>query len=291
MELGAFMNFSWRYQKNSLFKLFTLLAALFSLIALTTLLVHILHEGWQYLSPQLLKNFPSRFPHKAGIYPAIMGSLWLMILTFFIAVPLGLLSALYIEEYLPKGKWKSLIMVNIKNLSSMPSIIYGLLGLAIFIHTLGFDHSLLSGALTLSLLILPMIIITATEAIRAVPKSLRMASFALGAEKHQVVFLQVLPAALPGILTGIILSLSRAIGETAPLIVIGAATYISFTPESIMDPFTVIPLQIYSWTSRPQAEFHHLAASAIIVLMILLFSLNLLAVFIRNHFQKYKSRL
>jgi len=193
-----------------------------------------------------------------------------------------------LEEYAPKKKWVEWIQINIGNLAGMPSIVYGLVGLTVFVRYLNFERSLLAGSATLALLVLPIIIISSQEAIKAVPLSLREAAYALGARKWQTVFLQVLPAALPGILTGVILSISRAIGETAPLIVIGALSFVAFTPASIWDEFTVLPIQIYNWASKPQVEFHELAAAAIIVLLVLLFSMNFLAIYLRQKYQRYK---
>ena len=211
-----------------------------------------------------------------------------MLLTALFSIPVGVATAICLEEYLPKNKWTYFLQINISNLAGMPSIIYGLLGLAIFVRFFAFDRSILSGSLTLALLILPVIIVASQGAIRAVPMTLREAAYALGVYKWQTLFGQVLPAALPGIMTGVILALSRAIGETAPLIIVGALSYVAFVPESMMDPFTVLPIQIYNWAGRPQEAFHELAAGGIIVLLGLLLSMNTVAVMIRNKFQRYR---
>jgi len=247
-----------------------------------------LNEGLSWLNINFLSNFPSRFPHKAGVKSALFGSLWLISMTTLIAVPLGVATALYLEEYAPKKRFIRWIQINISNLAGMPSIVYGLLGLTIFVRFFDLDRSLWAGALTLSLLVLPVIIISSQEAIRAVPDAIRYAAYALGARPWQVIMGQILPAALPGIMTGFILAISRAIGESAPLIMVGALSYVAFVPESPSDPFTALPIQIFNWAGRPQADFHGLAGAGIIVLLIVLFTLNLSAVLIRQRAQKYK---
>ena len=276
-----------RSQKNMILKVSCSLAVWLSIFFLCVILVGIFIDGWSSLSLDFLSNFPSRHPSRAGIKSAIWGSIWVMFWTAFFAIPLGVGTALYLEEYLPKNKWTHLLHINISNLAGMPSIIYGLLGLAIFVRFFAWERSILSGSLTLALLILPIIIISSQGALQSVPRSLREASYALGAYRWQVLWGQVLPAALPSIITGVILSLSRAIGETAPLIVVGALSYVAFVPHSIMDPFTVLPIQIYNWAERPQGEFHKIAAGGIIVLLVFLLGLNLIATFIRKKFQKY----
>ena len=259
-----------------------------AIIILGILLTHIAQQGLDWLSLSFIDSFPSRFPHKAGIKAGLYGSVWLISLTSLFAVPLGVFTAFYLEEYAPKSRVTRWIQVNISNLAGMPSIVYGLLGLAVFVRYFNFDRSLLAGAMTLALLILPVIIISSQEAIRAVPDSIRYAAFALGARRWQVIFGQVLPAALPGIMTGFILALSRAIGESAPLIMIGALSYVAFVPEGPMDVFTALPIQIFNWAGRPQAEFHGLAGAGIIVLLGVLFTMNFGAVMIRQKFQRYK---
>ncbi len=270
------------------FKFFAYLTTFVALIVLVTLLYKVILDGWQYISIDFFTNYPSRRPSRAGILSAIVGSFYLMILVAIIAVPLGAATALFLEEYMPKNKWYNIFQINIASLAGMPSIVYGLLGLALFVRFFALERSLLSAALTLSLLILPVIIIAAQGAIRAVPMSLREAGYALGAKKYQVIIGQVLPAATPGIMTGVILALSRAIGESAPLILLGALSYVAFLPESIMDSYTVLPVQIFNWASRPQEEFHYLAASGILTLIVLLLFLNLTAIVIRQKYQKYR---
>ena len=240
-------------------------------------------RGWATLDWGFLTSFPSRFPANAGIKAALFGSLWLIGLTALFSLPTGVAAAVWLEEYQVRKNWLSrLVEVNISNLAGVPSIIYGLLGLGIFVRALQLERSVLSGALTMSLLVLPIIIINTREALRAVPRSQREAAYALGATRSQVVAGVVLPSALPGILTGLILALSRAIGETAPLITIGALTFIAFVPTSPMDPFTVLPIQIFNWVSRPQKEFHAIAASGILVLLVVLLGMNALAVILRD---------
>lgn len=272
-------------------RLFYILCRAVTWVAVSTLLVllvHILIQGASWLSVHFLTNFPSRHPHEAGVRAGLYGSVLIMLISAAFAVPVGIATALFLEEYMPKNRWWFFLQVNISNLAGMPSIIYGLLGLAIFVRFLGFERSVLSGGLTLGLLTLPVIIIASQEAIRAVPRTLREAAYALGAMRWQVIFGQVLPSAMPGIMTGIILAVSRAMGETAPLIIVGAVSYISFTPTSLMDSFTVLPMQVFSWAGRPQEDFHSLAGAAIIVLLVLLFAMNLVAVYIRQRFQRYK---
>jgi phosphate transport system permease protein len=255
-------------------------------VLLTILLARVLREGGGWLDLNFLTSFPSRFPHKAGILSALAGTLWLISLTGVISVPMGVAAAVYLEEFSRPGRLKTFIEINIANLAGVPSIVYGLLGLAIFVRTLGLGRSVLAGALTMSLLILPVIIIASREAIKAVPQSLRQGAMALGATRLQTVRHHVLPSALPGMLTGVILALSRAIGETAPLIMIGALTYIAFTPNGPMDDFTALPIQIFNWTARPQKDFHSLAAAGIIVLLVVLLVMNATAVFIRYRTQR-----
>jgi len=255
---------------------------------LVTLLVDVAVQAAPWLSGSFLQNMPSRLPERAGIWPAIVGSLWIMGLTALISVPLGVASALYLEEYAEEGWFLQIVQINISNLAGVPSVIYGILGLALFVRFVSLGSSVFAGALTLSLLILPIIIISTQEALRSIPSGIREAAFALGATRSQVIWSHVLPSAAPGILTGVILSLSRAIGETAPLIMVGAAGMV-VAPGSVMDPFTVLPIQIFNWTARPQDEFRGLAAAAIVVLMILLFTMNLTAILLRNYFESRRA--
>lgn len=264
------------------------LATVFGVVVLATLLVDVALQAAPWLDAQFITGLSSRFPDRAGIRAALLGSLWMMGLTALIAVPLGVASAVYLEEYAHEGWFLRLVQVNIANLAGVPSVIYGILGLAIFVRYASLGSSLLAGAMTLSLLILPIIIISTQEALRSVSSGIREAAFALGATRWQVIWSHVLPAAAPGILTGVILALSRAIGETAPLIMVGAAGLVA-VPQNVMDPFTVLPIQIFNWTARPQDEFQGLAAAAIVVLMVLLLSMNLTAILLRNHFESQRA--
>ena len=266
---------------------FGLLVTLLALIALGALLYDVAHDGLGRLSWQFLASFPSRRPEEAGILAALAGSLFVISLTALMAVPVGISAAVYLEEYGGRGPLARLIEVNISNLAGVPSIIYGLLGLGLFVRIMGMERSVLAGASTLALLALPVIILATREALRAVPKSLREASYALGATKWQTTWHQVLPAALPGVLTGVILALSRSIGETAPLITIGALTYVPFMPNDIWSPFTVLPIQIFNWVSRPQAAFAENAAAGIVVLLAFLLVMNAFAIAVRDRFQRH----
>ena len=257
-----------------------------ALTALGALLYDILSDGLRRLNWQFLTSVPSSRPEQAGIYPALIGSLYVIALTAALSLPLGIASAIYLEEYGTGGRLARLIEVNIANLAGVPSIIYGLLGLGVFVRTLGFGRSVLAGASTLALLALPVVILSTREALRTVPKSIREGSYALGATKWQTIWYQVLPGALPGILTGLILALSRAIGETAPLITIGALTWVPFAPDSIWSPFTVLPIQIFNWVSRPQVAFAENAAAGIIVLLIMLLTMNAVAIVLRDRYEK-----
>jgi phosphate transport system permease protein len=245
------------------------------------LLIAIFVQGAPYLDWQFLTSFPSRFPDQAGILAALAGTLWIMAITTAISVVIGVGAALYLEELAPKSRISSFIEVNINNLAGVPSIVYGMLGFAVFVEFLQFGRSVIAGACTLSLLALPMIILASREALKAVPNSIRLAGFALGGTKWQVAWAHTLPAAISGILTGIILAMARAIGETAPLLMIGAITFAAYVPEGIMDQFTALPIQIFNWASRPQDEFHALAAAAIIVLLVVLAIFNSVAIVLR----------
>lgn len=275
-----------RHAGDRLLSSFGLLVTLLALASLLTLLYDIVRDGAPRLSWQFLTSIPSRRAGDAGIYTALVGSIYLIALTAVIAIPLGIAAALHLEEYGGRGRLSRLIEINIANLAGVPSIIYGLLGLGLFVRTFGMGRSLLAGACTLAVLILPVVILATREAVRAVPGTIREASYALGATKWQTTWHQVLPAALPGILTGVILALSRAIGETAPLITIGALTYIPFVPDSIWSQFTVLPIQVFNWISRPQAAFAENAAAGILVLLMLLIAMNALAIVLRDRFQR-----
>ncbi len=279
-------NLAWRHQKARVFRQFCTIVTALAVMLLSVLLYQVCALGLPWLDAQFLNSYPSRFPEKAGIKSALMGTLWLVSLTAAIAIPVGVLAAVYLEEYAKPTRITQIININIANLAGVPSIVYGILGLAIFVRFFSFERSVLSGALTMSLLILPVIVIASKEAIRAVPSSLRQAAYAVGATRWQVVRAHVLPAATPGILTGVILAISRAIGETAPLIMIGALTYVAFVPEGPMDEFTALPIQIFNWTSRPQQEFHELASAGIVVLLAVLLVMTAVAVLIRYRSSK-----
>lgn len=264
------------------------MATLVGIVALAVLLTDVVRDGLPWLDGQFLNSFASRIPERAGLKAALFGTIWILGLTALFAFPLAVGAAIYLEEYAPKNWMTKVIQTNIANLAGVPSIVYGILGLALFVRLLAFERSVLSGALTLTLLILPIIILAAQEAVRAVPDSIRQGAYALGATRWQVVRHQVLPMALPGILTGTILALSRAVGETAPLIMVGAVGFIAFTPDGLFSPFTVLPLQIYAWVSRPQDEFRALAAAGIIVLLVVLLSMNAIAILLRNRYETRK---
>lgn len=276
----------WRNFKGNLILSLCLAGILLALLSLIVLLFDAFQEGLPWLDIQFLTSFASRRPEQAGILAAFFGSIWVVLLTVAISFPLGVGAALYLEEYATQNYLTSFIRLNISNLAGVPSIVYGILGLALFVEALSLGRSVLSGALTLSLLILPMIIIVSQEAIRSVPRADKEGAYALGASKWQVTRDIVVPQAFPGMLTGTILALSRAIGEAAPMIAIAALVYIPFTPTGPLDRFTVMPIQIYNWVNQPQSEFRGLAAAGIIVLLAVLLSINSLAVFIRNRYQK-----
>lgn len=273
-------------------KIFIILSLLFLSIALLTLIslmVDVVLDGIGRLNFKFITGYPSRKPEEAGILPALLGSFYLMVLMIILIVPVGIGAGIYLEEYAPKNFLTGIIEINIANLAGVPSIIYGLLGLEIFVRALGLGRSLIAGALTLGLLVLPVIIMATREVIRLVPNSIREASYAIGATKWETIKYHVLPISLPGILTGIILAVSRAIGETAPLITIGALTYIAFLPKTPLSPFTALPIQIFNWISRPQKSFHQNAAAGIIVLLLLTLILNILTILLRNYYtKKYK---
>lgn len=263
------------------------LCTLLCLAVLGLLLWNVVVFGWDSLSWEFLINPPSRRPSASGIWTALVGSLFLIVLTAMFSVPIGVGAAIYLEEYAPKSRWRTLVQINIANLAGVPSIVYGILGLGLFVRMMELGESVMSGALTLTLVVLPIVILSAQESLRAVPNSIRHASFALGATRWQTIWHQLLPASLPGILTGVILALSRALGEAAPLVAIGAATYVAFTPQDIFtDEFSALPLQIYYWTDLPKKEFHRLAAGGIVVLLSVLILMNAVAVILRQRFSK-----
>lgn len=315
-----------RHRLGRLFGIACMLSTWFGVVVLVILLAGIFWQGAGWLNWSFLTSFDSRHPEQAGILAGLWGSLWLIFFTVLLSVPTGVGAALYLEEYAKDSRLTRLIQVNLSNLAGVPSIVYGILGLTVFVRLFGvfqaqskvlemplgfatlqiplpLGRSVLSAALTLSLLILPVVIVAAQEALRAVPSSIRTASYALGATRWQTIRHQVLPASLPGILTGVILAISRAIGETAPLVMIGALTYVAFTPGDISSPadviknpqglvdapfdiFTALPIQIFNWVSQPETEYQHVAAAGIIVLLTVLLVLNATAIIIRNRFQK-----
>ncbi len=272
--------------KDIIFKYWAILCTLFGVVMLSIFLINIIADGIGRIDWKFITSLPSRKAEVAGIYTALMGTIWLMVLTAIIAIPIGVLAGVYLEEYGKKSKLANLLEINITNLAGVPSIIYGILGLEIFVRTLGLGVSLLAGALTLALLILPVIIVATRESIKAVPKTIREASYALGATKWQTISQQILPAASGGILTGVILALSRAIGETAPLIIVGALAYVPFAPSTPMDKYSILPMQIFNWISRPEPEFATNAAAAIIILLLITFLMNGVAIYLRNRWQK-----
>jgi phosphate transport system permease protein len=265
---------------------FLMLSLVVGFVTLGALLFDVFRDGLPYFGEQVLTNSPSASPEKAGARPAILASLYLGLLIIAFSVPLGVGTAVYLEEYARKERWYNKILeVNIQNLAAVPSIVYGILGLAFIVRGIELGRVLLAGALILTLLVLPTVIIASREAIRAVPDSIRQGAYALGATKWQVVWRQVLPASIPGIATGSILSVSRGIGETAPLLLVGALTYVAVNP-SLLGPYTALPIQIFQWIGRPQEEFKFLAAAAIIVLLIMLLTLNAVALWLRNRYQR-----
>ncbi len=271
---------------NKTFKTIFFMATLFALLSLAILFYRIVSQGIGFISIDFFTNFGSRIPENAGIVAALVGSLWMMAVIAPVSLIIGVGSAIYLEEYAKKNKLNDFIRMNIANLAGVPSVVFGLLGLTIFVRALHLGNSILAAGFTMSLLILPVIIVASQEAIRAVPKELREASYGMGATKWQTISKVVLPSAIPGILTGGILALSRAIGETAPLVVIGIPVIIQFLPDNLLSQFTALPMQIFDWAKRPQEAFQSVAAAGIIVLMMFLLIMNSIAVVIRNKFQK-----
>jgi phosphate transport system permease protein len=278
-----------RLAGDRLLQAMSILVLAVSLAALAALLLDIWSDGWARLDWRFLTSPPSRRPAAAGIYPAIIGSLWIMVVTAALALPLGVGAAVYLEEYARPGRFSRLVEVNIANLAGVPSIIYGLLGLGLFVRTFHFGTTVLAGGATLALMALPVVILSTREALRTVPRTIREGSYALGATKWQTIWHQVLPSAVPSILTGLILALSRAIGETAPLITVGAVAYIDFAPNGLLSPYTVLPIQIYNWISQPQPAFAQNAAAGIIVLLVLLLTMNSVAIVVRDRYQRART--
>jgi phosphate transport system permease protein len=275
-----------RAWKNRAFKgamLFSMFVAFGTLVAL---LVDTIVTGWPAINWKLFGDPPSTVPEEAGARPAILATLYLGLLVLLLSVPIGILTAIYLEEYANRARWwNRLIELNIQNLAAVPSIVYGILGLAFIVRGVGIGRVVFAGGLILTLVVLPTVVVASREAIRSVPDSIRQGAFALGATKWQVVWRQVLPAAIPGMATGSILALSRAVGETAPLIMVGAITYVAFNPE-LFGPYTALPVQIYNWTKQPDPEFQTLAAAGAMVLLVIVLSMNAVAIFLRNRYRK-----
>jgi phosphate transport system permease protein len=289
-------------RQDSIFWIIGLMSLLFALVTLISLIIDMALTGWPRLSYLFFTSFPSRFPEKAGILSAWVGSLTVVLVTAILAIPLGIATGIYLEEYAKKNIWTKIIEINILNLAGIPSITYGLMALGFFVYQLHLGQSIITAGLTLGLLVLPIIIVTTREAIRTIPSHIREASYALGSTKWQTVWNHILPYSSGGILTGVVIALSRAIGETAPLLTVGALTFIAFLPTSplsneapflsfkwLLDPYTVMPIQMFNWVSRPQEEFHVNAAAAGIVLLTMTLLLNATAIYIRYRFRrKYK---
>ena len=286
VSLGPNASSAGRRRADLVFQAVALVVLAVALGALAVLVATVWRDGAHRLTWQFLTSFPSRRAESAGIYHAIVGSLYVIALTAVMALPVGVAAATYLEEYGGRSRLARFIELNIANLAAVPSIIYGLLGLGLFVRTMAMGRSVLAGAATLALLALPVVILSTREALRTVPSTIREGSYALGATKWQTIWYQVLPMAVPGILTGLILALSRAIGETAPLITIGALTYIPFAPDSVWSAFTVLPIQIFNWVSRPQAAFKDNAAAGILVLLALLLTMNAIAIVLRDRYQR-----
>lgn len=275
-----------RKRADFIFQIVSFSTLVVALAALSALIYDIVKDGASRLSWSFITNIASRNASEAGVYHALMGTIWVITLTGLMALPVGVAAAIYLEEYGSRSRMARFIELNIANLAAVPSIIYGLLGLGLFVRLMGMGQSVLAGSATLALLALPVVILSTREALRTVPKSIREGSYALGATKWQTIWHQVLPMATPGVLTGLILALSRSIGETAPLITIGALTYIPFAPDSVWSKFTVLPIQVFNWVSRPQAEFKANAAAGILVLLALLLSMNAIAIVVRDRYQR-----
>lgn len=279
---------TYRRVRDAAFLALFIGTVLIGVAGLLTLLVDVLMDGITWLDWQFLTSYASRRPERSGIIVPLMGTLWVVGFTAAFTIPIGVGAAVYLEEFARPSRLTKLIQLNIANLAGVPSIIYGLLGLSVFVYFMTLGRSVLAGALTLTLLVLPIVIIASQEAIRAVPSSYRDAAFALGATRWQVVKTVVLPQSIPGIMSGVILALSRAIGETAPILVISSLVFLTFSPSSPLDRFTVMPLQIYTWAAQPQHDFRAIASAGIIVLLIVLLSMNGIAIWIRNRSQKQR---
>lgn len=279
---------SKRRYADSIFRIVLLASFALAIAFLATLLIYVVYKGLSRFDSRLWLNMPSiRRPERAGAQSAIMGTIWVISLTAAMCLPIGVLTAIYLEEYADRTKWYSrLIEINIQNLAAVPSIVYGILGLGIISRGIGLGSTVITAAITLSLLVLPVIVIASREAIRSVPSTIRDGSYALGATKWQTVWRQVLPSAVPGISTGSILALSRAIGEAAPLLLLGAVTYVAFNPDGLQSLYTVLPIQVFNWISQSREEFESLAWAGIMLLLLILLAMNSIAIFVRNKFQK-----
>jgi len=276
-----------RKVSGTIFLALCLLAIAILILALFLLLLDVLSLGLPWLDWDFITGVPSRRPENAGVFPALVGSIQIALLVGLLAFPTGIGAAVYLSEYATDNRLTQLLQTNISNLAGVPSIIYGIFGLAIFVRLLGLGPTLFSGAATLTLVILPIVIIASIEALRAVPQAQREGAYALGASRWQMVRGSVLPAAAPGIMTGIILAMARAIGETAPLILVGAAAFVTFVPQPFQGNYTALPIQVFSWVVRPQADFQGIAAAAIIVILLLIFALNLLALIVRARLSRH----
>ncbi len=276
--------------KDKIFKIWGIFCISISGLVLLMLLIDVFSKGLGRLSLDFLVNLPSRFPEKSGVYTALIGTISVLIFTILIALPIGIGAGIYLEEYGQKSRFAKFVEINIANLAGVPSVIYGILGLEIFVRLAGFGNSIIAGSATLALLILPVIIVTTRESIRAVPQSIKQASYGLGATKWQTIANVVVPSSFGGILTGVILAISRALGETAPLIVVGALVYVPFIPEGPLDQYSVLTIQIFNWVSRPQEGFIINAAAGIIILLFFTFLLNGFAIYLRNKWNKKSKR-
>lgn len=285
-EQGIKKRMEGRVLANKLLMVLFFLATTVGLVFLVLLFYRVLTQGIGYLNWNFITSFPAPYPEKAGLWAGVVGSIFLMIIVAVFAVIVGVSTAIYLEEYASQNKFTDFIRVNIQNLAGVPSIVFGLLGLTFFVYMFNFGYTLIAGGLTMALLILPVIVVASQEAIRSVPAEIKEASYGMGATKWQTIARVILPASIPGILTGAIIALSRAIGETAPLIIVGAATAIFTLPDSLLAKYTVMPIQIYNWTGRPQEEWQYVAGAGIIVLLAILLLMNSVAVFIRNKYQR-----
>jgi phosphate transport system permease protein len=272
--------------RDKVFLTLFVLSVVIGIAGLFTLLFEVISGAWGWLDWRFINNYASRRPENAGIFAPLMGTTWAIVITALLTVPIGVGTAVYLEEFAGNTRFSRLIQLNIANLAGVPSIIYGILGLGILVGLFGLGRSVLVGGLTLTLLVLPIVIIASQEAVRAIPPSLRDAAYAMGATRWQVVKVVVLPQAIPGIMSGVILALSRAIGEAAPILMISGIVFITFVPTNPSSNFTVLPLQILDWVGRPQSGFHHIASAAILCMLIMLLTMNAVAIWIRNKFQR-----